>query len=218
MRAIEFTTSETELDEMAGKVHGDVRKALKDKGYKYLGKGIDKQAFLEPSTGQVLVIFGYSRWYKGKFSPDQLMFVRWAKYCQENQDKNPHLPRFSGWESFEFKGHRYLQIRMEPLKKLPEGTSSVLYWLDKYVNEKGKIDTINVAQQINDHEPLTTKANEIIEYLGGAKAASGLMKTVQVAKRMAEKERVTLDLHMGNYMQRSDGTIVVNDPFVATFF
>ena len=217
MRAIEFLI-ENELDEMAGKVHGDIGKELRSKGYKYLGRGIDKQAFLEPSTGQVLVIFGYSKWSKGKFSPDQLMFDRWAKYCQKNQDNNPHLPRFSGWESFDYKGQRYLQIRMEPLKKLPDDIKAVVYWLDEYVNEKGKIDTIDIANKMSGSESLTFKAKEIIEYLGGAKAASKLMKTVQVAKRMAEKEGVRLDLHMDNYMQRSDGTIVVNDPFVATFF
>ena len=221
---------EENLDEMAGKVHGGIRKELADKGYKYLGGGIDKQAFLEPSTGQVLVIFGYSKWSKGKFSPDQLMFVNWAKYCQKNQNKNPHLPRFSDWASFDYKGQRYLQIRMEPLRELPQNLKDIVAWLDDYVNDKGKIDTKKIAKKIGnqgieefdydegDFYRKKVKAEKIIEYLGGKKAASGLMQTVRIAKHMAEKEEVSLDLHSGNYMQRADGTIVVNDPFVATFF
>lgn len=229
MRATEFTI-ETELDEMAGKVHGGVRKELISQGYDYLGSGIDKQAFLEPGTGQVLIIFGYSKWSKGKFSPDQLTFDKWAKYCQKNQDNNPHLPRFSGWESFDYKGQRYLQIRMEPLKELPQNIKDIVGWLAEYVNEKGKIDSKKVAKKIGaqgveefdydegDFYQKKVKAKKIIEYLGGPEAAGKLMKTVQIAKRMAEKEEVTLDLHGGNYMQRGDGTIVVNDPFVTTFF
>ena len=221
--------SEGDLEEMAGKVHGSVRKELISKGYKYLGSGIDKQAFLEPGTGQILVIFGYGKWSKGKFSPDQLTFANWAKYCQQHSN-NPHLPRFSGWESFDYKGQRYLQIRMEPLKELPQNIKDIVTWLDVYVNEKGKIDSEQVAKKIGSHGveefdydkgdfyQKKFKAKKIIEYFGGAKAASGLMKTVQIAKRMANKEDVTLDLHGGNYMQRADGTIVVNDPFVTTFF
>jgi hypothetical protein len=221
--------SEGDLEEMAGKVHGGVRKELTSKGYKYLGSGIDKQAFLEPGTGQILVIFGYGKWSKGKFSPDQLTFVDWAKYCQKNQS-NPHLPRFSGWESFDYQGQRYLQIRMEPLKELPQNIKDIVSWLADYVNEKGKIDSKKVAKKIGargveefdydegDFYQKKVKAKKIIEYLGGAQAAAGLMKTVQIAKRMANKQYVTLDLHGGNYMQRSDGTIVVNDPFVSTFF
>jgi hypothetical protein len=220
---------DADLDEMAGKVHGGVRKELAKQGYKYLGSGIDKQAYLEPGTGQILVIFGYGKWSKGKFSPDQLTFVNWAKYCQQNSN-NPHLPRFSGWESFDFNGQKYLQIRMEPLRELPQNLKDIVYWLEDYIDEQGKIDSKKVAKRIGnqgveefdydkgDFYQKKVKAKKIIEYLGGAQAAAGLMKTVQIAKRMANKEDVTLDLHGGNYMQRADGTIVVNDPFVTTFF
>ena len=221
-------TDQQDVDEMAGKVHGGVRKELKKQGYKYLGSGIDKQAYLEPGTGQILVIFGYGKWYKGNFSPDQLMFVNWAKYCQQHSN-NPHLPRFSGWESFDYNGKRYLQIRMEPLKELPYDVKKIVFWLEKYIAEKGKIDSKKVAKKIGalgveefnydkgEFYYKKVKAQKIIEYLGGPKAAAGLMKTIQIAKRMANKEGVYLDLHTGNFMQRADGTIVVNDPFVATF-
>jgi hypothetical protein len=220
MRAQEFIT------EMPSKVHGGVRQELQRQGYKWLGGGIDKQAYLEPETGQVLVIFGYSKWAKeGSFSADQQMFIDWAKYCQAHKN-NPHLPRFSGWESFDYNGKRYLQIRMEPLRSLPQNLHDIVYWLEKYVDEKGKIDSHKVAKKIGDYgvEEFNydkgefylkkVKAKKIIEYLGGPKAAADLMKTVQVAKRMANKEGVYLDLKGRNYMQRPDGTIVVNDPFV----
>lgn len=218
----------SDLDEMAGEIAPGIRRVLDKKGYELLGDGIDKEAYLEPGTGQVLVIFGYGAG-KNKFSKDQMMFVDWAKYCQQNQS-NPHLPRFSGWESFDFQGKRYLQIRMEPLQEVSEGVRDIVWWLASYVKAKGEIDYDRIAKQIGaqgveefdydegDFYRKKVKAKKIIEYLGGPDAAAGLMKTVQIAKKMSKKQGYSLDLHGGNYMQRANGTIVVNDPFVLTFY
>jgi hypothetical protein len=218
--------SEGDLEEMAGEIAGGVRQVLDKKGYELLGDGIDKEAYLEPGTGQVLVIFGYGAG-KNKFSKDQMMFVNWAKYCQQNQS-NPHLPRFSGWESFDYKGKRYLQIRMEPLQEVSELVKDIVWWLASYVKAQGKIDSNKIAKQIGkqgvadyDEEDFSrkkVKAKKIIEYLGGPDAAAGLMNTVQIAKKMSKQQGYNLDLHGGNYMQRADGTVVVNDPFVLTFY
>jgi hypothetical protein len=218
-------TDQQDVDEMAGEIAGGVRQVLDKKGYELLGDGIDKEAYLEPGTGQVLVIFGYGAG-KNKFSKDQMMFVNWAKYCQQNQS-NPHLPRFSGWESFDYKGKRYLQIRMEPLQEVSELVKDIVWWLASYVKAQGKIDSNKIAKQIGkqgvedydegDFSRKKVKAKKIIEYLGGPDAAAGLMKTVQIAKKMSKKQGYSLDLHGGNYMQRADGTIVVNDPFVLSF-
>jgi len=218
-------TDQQDVDEMAGEIAGGVRQVLDKKGYELLGDGIDKEAYLEPGTGQVLVIFGYGAG-KNKFSKDQMMFVNWAKYCQQNQS-NPHLPRFSGWESFDYKGKRYLQIRMEPLQEVSELVKDIVWWLASYVKAQGKIDSNKIAKQIGkqgvadyDEEDFSrkkVKAKKIIEYLGGPDAAAGLMKTVQIAKKMSKKQGYSLDLHGGNYMQRADGTVVVNDPFVLSF-
>ena len=41
-----------------------------------------------------------------------------------------------------------------------------------------------------------------------------LLKTVKTVQQFARKHNYSIDLHRGNYMQRPDGTIVVNDPFV----
>ena len=41
-----------------------------------------------------------------------------------------------------------------------------------------------------------------------------LLQTVQQVKTFAMQHGYGIDLHRGNYMQRPDGTIVVNDPFV----
>ena len=222
----ELDGDEEVVDEMAGSIHGGVRKVLKDKGYKYIGSGIDKQAWLEPGTGQVLIIFGYRKGFKD-FSPDQRMFIDWITYCNKNAN-NPHLPKFSGFESFEFQGNNYIQARMEPLKDIPVDTTlkSKLPWLDEYIRAKKEINVSKVATELGQYwqrmkDPATGKivsreqtAEEVIDAFGGAAAAEQLMRTVQQVKQFGKQHGFSLDLHGGNYMLRADGTIVVNDPFV----
>ncbi len=211
-----------DLEEMAGEIHGGVRKVLVDKGYQYLGSGIDKQAYLEPGTGQVLIIFGYRKGMKD-FSPDQRMFIDWINYCNKNAN-NPHLPKFSGFESFQFHGKNYIQARMEALKELPDDVGYLVHQIDDVVHEKKKKQ--NFQKQIKNISSYATFASseegdntyyeleDTIEYLGGEQAAMNLLQTVYQVKQFAKQHQFTVDLHRGNYMARSDGTIVVNDPFV----
>lgn len=210
------------VDEMAGEIHGGVRHALEDKGYRYLGGGIDKQAWLEPGTGQVLLVFGYRG--KGEdFSPDQRMFINWINYCNENRN-NPHLPRFSGFESFEFHGKKYIQARMEKLSKIPLDARWVVTHLTfdefKTLNVKQAMEKLSVwahDDKMRLGSPSDTKpisAEYAIELLGGVKRAKSLLQTVFAVKQFAAEHGYEMDLHQDNYMQRDNKTIVVNDPFV----
>ena len=210
----------TTVSEMAGEIHGGVRKALIDQGYKYLGSGIDKQAYLEPSTGQALIIFGYRK-NIDDFSPDQRMFIDWIKYCNANKN-NPNLPKFSGFESFQFYGKNYIQARMEPLQEVTDQVKNIVNYLETVIDEISQGD-INAAfeylakkgyydEKIDYFKPYTVK--QVVDYLGGLKRAKNLLQTVHDVAMFGAKNRYNIDLHSGNYMQRSDGTIVVNDPFV----
>ena len=209
-----------ELDEMAGSIHGGVRKALADQGYQYLGSGIDKQAYLEPSTGQALIIFGYRKNYKD-FSPDQRMFIDWINYCNKNAN-NPNLPKFSGFESFKFQGKNYIQARMEPLKETSDQVHLLVKQIDDVVNTMKKQNFKKQVKTISDYATFdSTDAGEgvyeiedVLDYLGGEQAAMNLLQTVYQVKKFGLAHGFSIDLHSGNYMQRNDGTIVVNDPFV----
>jgi hypothetical protein len=88
---------------------------LKQKGYKRLGAGQDQLVFLEPGSKMVLKIFGTNESSSAgsdNLSFPQQTFVAFAKYCAANPN-NEFLPYFSGWETFDFNGKRYLQIRCE---------------------------------------------------------------------------------------------------------
>jgi|LakMenE01Jun11ns_1017448.scaffolds.fasta_scaffold9907661_2 predicted RNA binding protein YcfA (HicA-like mRNA interferase family) len=211
---------QTELEEMAGVINVGISQALAKKGYKYLGGGIDKQAYLEPGTGQVLIVFGYRKGHDN-FSPDQRMFIDWINYCNANKD-NAHLPQFSGFESFQFGGKNYIQARMEPLRELPDEVGYVVAHLDEVVKKKKtdykkELQTISqFATHSSAEEDNSTyyELEDIVQYLGGEQAAINLLTTVYKVKKFARQHNFSIDLHRGNYMARSDGTIVVNDPFV----
>jgi hypothetical protein len=191
-----------------------------DKGYEYLGSGIDKQAYLEPGTGQVLIVFGYRKGMKD-FSPDQRMFIDWINYCNKNAN-NPHLPKFSGFESFQFGGQNYIQARMEPLRELPDEVGDLVGQLDQVTKKKYRDyrKPLQTAAQYATFQSAEMGNNtwyeleDVIEYLGGEQAAEALLQTVYQVQKFARQHRFSIDLHRGNYMQRPDGTIVVNDPFV----
>ena len=212
---------QTELDEMAGSINVGISQYLAKRGYQYLGGGIDKQAYLESSTGQVLIVFGYRKEYS-EFSPDQRMFINWINYCNKNKD-NPHLPRFSGFETFQFQGKNYIQARMEALRELPDEVGYLVGNIEEAVQKlrKNNYDAafntlINYAQHSSyeGEEPYYYEIENTIELLGGPEAAKNLLTTVKTVQQFSKKHNYTIDLHRGNYMQRPDGTIVVNDPFV----
>ena len=202
--------SEGDLDEMAGVINVGISQALSKKGYKYLGGGIDKQAYLEPGTGGVLIIFDYRKGQKD-FSPDQRMFINWINYCNARQN-NPHLPRFSGFESFRFQGKNYIQARMEPLQELPDEIGYLVGYADQVI-KKRKTDYKKELKTMSQYAMLHA-ASDAVKQLGGKKAAANLLNTVYDVKRFGRKQGYSIDLHKGNYMRRADGTIVVNDPYV----
>lgn len=220
-KAIRAEDAIPHLEEMAGEIHGGVRKALADKGYQYLGSGIDKQAYLEPGTGQVLIVFGYRKGVDD-FSPDQRMFINWINYCNKNK-QNPHLPKFSGFESFQFQGKNYIQARMEALQELPEEVGYLVGNIDEVTMQVGRgdfdnaIETLASYAQDSSYEGDATVWYDIktaIRLLGGKQQAKNILDTVHTVKKFGRKHGFSIDLHRGNFMARPNGTIVVNDPFV----
>lgn len=211
MRAFEFIIENT-IDEMAGSIHGGIRKELMDKGYKYLGGGIDKHVFLEPGTGYAYIVFGTRQGYDSEFTPDQKMFADWVRYCEQHSN-NPHLPKFSGLESFRYRGHTYIQSRMEPLKEASDKIGQILHFIVDYADDIST-NYIDVIEDMLDDAQIPHTFDQVIEDLGGPESAAGLIDTVREVVAFGKQHGFTIDLHRGNYMQRPDGTVIVNDPYV----
>lgn len=199
-----------------------LKTVLMKKGYEFLGAGVDQQAYLEPSTGQVLKIFGTNDDTHGsgglELSSSQKMFVYWSDYCKRNK-KNPFLPKYSGWAKFEYDEHTFLQIRMEKLNdigfigddladisdaiargNMPRAT----VYNDLITNG----DELFFGNHINSIEPVVK--------LLGPKGFKLFAETIWDIARMTENEGFDLDLHGGNFMRRDDGTPVIVDPWVVS--
>lgn len=204
------------LDEWSTMDYG-VIEALKKKGYKFLGKGVDQAAFREPGTGHVLKIFGTQG--RQDFSKDHRMFFKWADYCQHHQD-NEFLPRFYGHESFiwsrepEYKFQhvpkpaRYLMIRTEPLRDSGE----VGNWVSSLASYVNKNRDLGRAMELFD----TDKSNSqpLYNHLGSTERIHRLAETIYDLNKFGRAYRWGWDLHHGNIMLRRDGTPVLNDPWV----
>ena len=200
-----ITEDQQVLDEFSTMAPG-IRKALEKKGYRALGAGVDQEAYLEPNGRTVLKIFGTQGNTK-KLSADQKMFAKWADFCQRNAD-NPFLPKFSGWETFNFKGELYLQIRTEFLK--PSGE------LGRAIAQLGSALDYGVA----DYYTLKTNRGTDREYKRVAKAVGEqnvplLLNTLlELIHKTQKKKNYNWDLHAGNIMLRPNGQPVLNDPYV----
>jgi hypothetical protein len=180
-------------------INPEIEEILTKKGYKLLGQGQDQMAFLEPGTGQVLKIFGTESGQKG-FSPSQQMFFVWFKYCQKN-NTNPFLPRFSGFETFEFQGQTYIQMRQERLYRTNRDlTDSVVQWGD------WAIDFEDFDEFMQGPDPRDIKKI-------GKKNMFILWKTLREILHVCEQNGYDFDLD-GNVMNRANGTPVIVDPWI----
>ena len=198
-----------------------IRKALEEKGYKFLANGVDQSAYIEPGTGWILKIFGtqHNSKFEGTptFSKDHKMFFKWAKFCMKNSD-NPFLPRFGGYESFEWKGKTYLQIRQEPLKSVNNTVGELLESLADIVYSYGNnftwVDFVNkFDDDLKDKRYQYSK--RLVKLFDGDVQKSKLFyETLKSLHDISEQQRGWIwDMHKGNFMMRGKTPVIV-DPWV----
>lgn len=195
---------------------------LRKDGYKFLGAGVDQQAWLEPGTGLVLKIFGADDnmiQTPGKFIPSdsQKSFISFADYCMKHPN-NPFLPQFFGWETFEFDGRGYLQIRTERLFPMDEILGAALAMMAsniRFYPNRTKEEFLDNAEKDDDPDSygFYEKTHQLITHIG-REGFDQLWDTIHDLARMARAKDYALDLHSGNFMLGSDGHIVISDPFV----
>jgi hypothetical protein len=198
------------LDEF-GMFDRGIGKALEKKGYQVLGAGVDQEAYLEPGGKTVLKIFG-TQGNSGKLSPDQRMFVRWAEFCQRNSD-NPFLPRYSGWEPFDYKGETYLQIRTELLRE-PQ-TPQERKLVNAIAELGAAFDSHGISFLDLEKNKLSAPSYQIVKKAVGEDNVPLLLNTLlELIHTTQTKKKYLWDLHSGNIMLRPNGQVVLNDPYV----
>lgn len=202
-----------------------VNQHLINLGYTKLGKGVDQTAWLA-KDGTVLKIFGADKQKRlDLFTKDHKMFAEWAKYCEQNSS-NKFLPKFYGWETFEYSEQIYLQIKTERLHKLSLkvglALQDVLAFYGTGVSQSKSIkqrmadmEPEEIGMAGNDRRSLNTVDGvaELILLLG-EKDFNLLYDTIVNIAEIGRRNRWGIDLHKGNFMMRNDGTPVIVDPFV----
>jgi hypothetical protein len=207
MRAKEFII-EADMDER-------IRAELENQGYKFFGAGQDQDAYLEPSTGMILKIFGAGE------RPQQ-SFIDFADFCAKNLN-NPFLPQISGWEKFEFGGRTFLQIRVERLFPMKDFPQECVWLIERLCDEVDSNETfsgwindlMNKLSNNDVDEDGVASVAKFVSFIGSEQDCEMLFKTVKQLTAIAEAKGYGLDLHRDNYMYGSDGHIVISDPFWA---
>ena len=191
-----------------------VNQTMKKSGYKKLGRGQDASVWGK-EEGSVLKIL----------TSGQSGFTHFYKFCKAHPN-NPHLPKFpkiSGQEYSEFTmdGEHYLQISIEKLKTIPRNSLAELsiWWFEDSVT-KGKT-FYEVVKEIQEIKQKTggfslKLIQEFQAELQGSKRNDWLLlySTIQaLSTHMKKAKGLGWDLHTENAMMRSDGTVVITDPF-----
>ena len=180
----------------------DIRYELEKQGYKHLGSGVDQTAYIEPDGHTLLKIFGTQG---KKFSRDQKLFKAWADFCERNSD-NPFLPKYSGWETFEYKGDTYLQIRTEFLK--PSGD------LGQAIAKLGRDLEWGFADYFSLKSKRPFEYRRVARAIGEEHVPLLINTLLELMHEGHTKKNWDWDLHGGNIMLRSNGQPVLNDPWV----
>lgn len=195
----------------------EIKKILLDKGYKYLGKGVDQMAFLEPDGNTVLKIYGTSPGYIGRLTDKQKSFKTFYDAIKKDPT-NEFLPEIYDYKMFEFGKPPmvYLEIKMERLSKFKGGAEG---WNFLLANMAGRVQnyyTVNQYIKSLEDELDSTIVRHGLERLIihlGTEGLRKMYKTIFNLYQLAKKNDYKLDLHDGNFMIDSDGNPVITDPF-----
>lgn len=190
---------------------------LTKKGYTKLGSGQDQLVFLEPGSGMILKIFGTNKGSEAgsdELTFPQKTFVAFSDYCEKNPN-NEFLPYFSGWETFEFEGKKYLQIRCE---RLFSGTQyakifSLLSNIAKEAENSANGANEYIESMLGDDWHDSSTLGQLFTMLGDEAGFKLFWKTINELGKIADSNGFRMDLYADNFMLGSDGHIVISDPF-----
>jgi hypothetical protein len=216
------------------KMDPGIRRAMENKGYKFVGKGQDQDVYLSPYDGTIIKIFGTDGDSRdNKYSVGQQSVIDFIKFCQ-SQPNNPFLPSFGGFERFVYQGKYYLQISCERMFDIDTGTTSLIAnELEGIANSIGnggaeagynRLTTLPTAARSDGqwYKDMVNKQHDsraqLMMLLGGEKQTMLLLKTIKQLSTIAKRKGYGFDLHSGNFMLGSDGQIVISDPFFTGTF
>jgi len=215
------------VNELFGDEHVEkIESTLKSAGYTELGSGADASVWGKDEGSVIKILMPES----GELATAEKIFLAYYKTAQKYRD-NPHLVKFidiggKHFTKFNIDGETFYQIAVEKLKPLKSRSfeeamvwamsdlvSNNFSWADAYRQISNPNSTI---WKFADNDEINkTKVIKTIASLNQSKLLQlqYLYLTMQLVYQIGRRQGFGWDLHTENAMQRSDGTIVITDPW-----
>lgn len=222
MRSKEFTEAEHGTNN-ARKIESMFRNA----GYNKIGTGTSATVWAKAGTGRAIKILMPGK--NMNRSSAVRAFMKFFEYCQAHQN-NKHLPKFFPLinnqyvNAFVVDGVRYYQAAMECLNDLDNPTDMAMVWglgtmAARYETFDDAIYELTLPQAWEDYfksaHVTTSQLANLVHNLSKSKLVEyeSLYKTMLPLHRTGSINKLSWDMHQYNVMKRSDGTMVVIDPW-----
>ena len=190
---------------------------LEQAGYTHLGSGQDATVWGKDPSEVLKVLMPSANKVEAETS-----FLKFIDMCTA-QNNNPHVPRFiDEYSVFEINGTEYMQVTMERLKPLKKnGYAASMVWA---MSDLCTEDTITWSMAVRQMQgksfwigfPYDFDGISVQQLLASPVVDAHyhqLFSTMQYFFKNGQKHGLGWDLHTENVMQRSNGTIVITDPF-----
>lgn len=177
---------------------------LKRIGYKKIGQGVDAMVFRKDTTHVIKFIF--PRLIRDLPESNKI-FLYFYEFCKNNPSKN--LPKFSSVNEIEIDGEDFLQISMEHLYPLDSGSDDEsIVWGLSYLAENNTAWE-DVKKQLSSYDFWHNVKKPNLENLENYKNL--YLDMIKLNNNLPKG--AYSDIHTENVMKRSDGTLVITDPW-----
>jgi len=197
----------------------DISREFRKLGYSKIGSGADSTIWAKDDSHVIKILMP-----EDEGSQAVEVFKKFYEFCQKRPDI-PCLPVFNEYNIIGVLDKEYIQIDMERLYPVKKNTlnEAMTWYLSDYV-VKG-IPWKQVKQELSDPHPWINShwprqanllANQVKKLSGKKEASWHLLYSVMALLYKAGLiNKLGWDLHTENVMQRSDGQLVIIDPWFA---
>jgi hypothetical protein len=217
----EVSTALDEADSKSQYAH-EITLKLQDAGYKKLGIGADSTVWAKDDSYVIKILMP-----DDPNSQAEKVFQKFYEFCQQHP-KLSVLPKFNEVNTIDIGGKDYTQIEMEKLTPIVNNTfeEAMVWALSDMVSENLSWDNV-VKELLNPNTwngAMTRVMRKMPMFVTQRmnspefnKTYSQLYEVMRQLYQTGQINKFGWDLHTENVMQRSNGQLVIIDPwFIAT--
>lgn len=217
MRATEFTEAEVGTPNAK-----EITNQLKAAGYSNVGTGSDSTVWSKDESHVIKILMPDDP----SSSQAERVFQKFYEFCQRHYELSC-LPKFNEVNTIDIGGKDYTQINMEKLNPIKNNTfeEAMVWALSFEANENLSWDSVvqKLLKPRTWYGGETRVMRKMPEFVrqrmnlpGFINTYSQLYKVMKRLYRTGEINKLGWDLHTENVMQRSNGQLVIIDPWFNT--